>query len=542
MTKTDSASPMLMARVVACNFENAILDTNDLSTIRGSSLIWLRFPERLVDGLKAAHSGLDAGIITSGASELLFEFKADQGAADAVEQYLQETLLAPEGSRHEGLPLSLFTFVWAVEKAVPPGTANFRQRLNNLIAQCNYHQFRHPTIRIPEHLSDEARNTANQSTDAGSVICNLDGIRPAHPEHKQKDNPVSLSVYLRREQGRKAKQEFYKKELGDGSFGNCDFAQDFSDLVDELPSNLDLPESLKGKMALVYLDGNGFGTFRDKTYDDMAKLTEFSERIKRNRRCLLKGVLTSMVRNEEMTRPKVKDDPPRLRFETLLWGGDEVMWVLPAWHAWAFMGVVQGHLNDKTIWGDLPHATGMLTHAAGMLIAPYKAPIKDLTALVKDLGEKAKEGAGRTMNGVQIGVVTGFDLPGVEVDDLRRPLFALPCADCFAPHVAFQMDGANWADIMEAMAAVKAPEDGLPRSSLYRIYHEALRDELFAPGNHKKAQTLLDNGIERIKTVRQHISDQCLETLRYGFPGASYTAPNPLIPLHQILQLWDIAR
>jgi CRISPR/Cas system-associated protein Cas10 (large subunit of type III CRISPR-Cas system) len=94
--------------------------------------------------------------------------------------------------------------------------------------------------------------------------------------------------------------------------------------------------------------------------------------------------------------------------ETLLWGGDEVMWVLPAFKAWEFMKVVQRNLKDKSIWGD------DLTHSCGLLIAPYKALIKDLRALVNNLGDVAKDCPdGRKMNGVQIEFIKSFDLPGL---------------------------------------------------------------------------------------------------------------------------------
>lgn len=538
MNSDDGLENMLLARIAACNFHNTILDTDDLSTIRGSSLFLLRFPDTIVRRLQHNHPDVEAAEISSGASELLFRFVATPAAKETVENFLSELLARHPGN--EAALWSRFTFVWAVEDLEQGIGQTFTRRLDHLIARCNLRQYQQPTVMIPEFHSDAQRQANGGATDAASVVCHLDGIRPASPDLRQKSLSVSRSVYQRRSYGRQAKQHFYGEELeGVNPADQFQFVQEFSQLAptaEELDRE-DIPESLRGKIALVYLDGNSFGSKRAELGTTTQGLQQFSTDVKANRRDLLRTILASLVEMPGFTLPPEPDDPsPILRFETLLWGGDEVMWVLPAWLAWDFMGIVQKHLHDDQIWRGL-------THGAGILIAPYKAPIRDLTALVRDLGDTAKTGNGRDVNGIQIGLVKGFDLPGVTVDELRRPLFAPDGTSVDIPHSAFQLDGARWDDIRQAMAQVKDPDHGLPRSSLYRMYQDALHRGLFAADRAADAVAHRDAGLQQIELVHEGKSrSEAIAVLRNGFPGATGTEQYPLLPLHLVLQLWDVAR
>lgn len=536
MKQDDGLGSALLARVAACNFDATILDTNDLSTIRGSSLIALRFPDRIVQRLNWERPDLQVSAIASGASELLVRFTSLPGATEAVEAFLRR-MLSGTGDQ-AGWPWTLFTYVWAVEGPDDGAGRDFVKRLHRLTARCNTLQYRQRTIILPPFHSDAERRARKQQTDAASVVCSLDGVRPATPGLRQKGKPVSASVRWRRGFGVRAKELFYEEELKETGYRSArPFAGEFSDLAptaDERRTH-DIPDSLTGKMALIYLDGNGFGQRREAEGRTAAGLRAFSEDVKAKRRDLLHEVLTALDDLPGMIHPGDDRTPHCLRFETLLWGGDEVMWALPACCAWVVMGVVQAHLNDRNRWGEL-------THAAGLLIAPYKAPIVQLTALVKDLGDTAKT-VSRGSNGVQIGVVSGFDMPGVTVDALRRPLFDPEGSNGEVPHGTFQCDGARWGDSQGAMAAVKHPRTGLPRSALHRVYHEALEKGLFASGRTEDARRHLDAGIDQIGLVHEGTIDpQAIAALRDGLPGAQGVAEHPLVPLHQILSLWDIAR
>ncbi len=536
MKQDDGLGNALLARVAASNFDATLFDTNDLSTIRGGSLIALRFPDRIVRWLKRERPDLQVSAIASGASELLFQFAPLPGATEAVEAFLRRTLRGADDQA--GWPLTLLTCVWAVERPDDRAEPNFVRRLHRLIARCNARQYRQRTIILPPFHSDAQRQGRREQTDAASVVCALDGVRPATPGLRQKGKPVSASVRWRRGFGVRAKELFYEQELKENGYRPAlPFAGEFSDLAPtaEERRTHDIPDSLTGKMALLYLDGNGFGRRREEVGKTAAGLRAFSEDVKAKRRDLLHKLLTALDDLPGMIH--LGDDRTRrcLRFETLLWGGDEVMWALPAWRAWAVMGVVQAHLNDRDRWGEL-------THAAGLLIAPYKAPITHLTTLVKDLGNTAKE-VSRGVNGVQIGVVAGFDMPGVTVDALRRPLFDPVGTSGKVPHGAFQCDGGQWGGVQAAMTAIKKTKGGLPRSALYRVHHEALAQGLFASGKADDARRHLDAGIGQIERVHDGAVDpQAIATLRDGFPGAQGVAEHPLLPLHQILSLWDIAR
>lgn len=480
----------LLARVAACNFSETIFDTDDLSAIRGGSLLLLKFPEELIQLFKKYNHQVDD--IARGASELLFRTSASDADINKIcEEF------------YNSLPYGHFTFVHAVAPLV--NDPDFKDALDAVVRGCNGKQYRQPTVK------DYA---------AGGVVCEFTGVLPADSDKKDKEKPVSASIKSRRDAGRRAKQDFYAEYQDAPIPDGKEFANEFSHMRPNADESPGLPESLKGKMAVLYLDGNRFRTIRKDHSERPGAYKKFSDNITAHRRKLLTDVVKHVVdtdRNHDV-----------LRLETLLWGGDEVMWVLPAFAAWEFMKVVQKNLNDKTIWGD------QLTHSCGLLIAPYKAPIKDLRALAESLGDVAKEcPKGREINGVQIEFIKGFDLPGLSAGDLRTEF--LSGGD---DHRAFQLDGAEWDEIDKAMRDIK---DVVPRSALHRVYQQAARDGLHRPEKAADAKQWLEKEIKRIEKVNGDLPDDIKKYLTNGFPGARDAAARyPLVPLRQILQFWDL--
>lgn len=482
-----------IVRVAACNFYETILDTDDLSAVRGGSLLLLEFPKALLKKFEEKNLFEDKQCIAKGASELLFMTTATE---EQIKEIYQQFIIS-ESYRY-------FTFVHAVARL--PDENTFKTTLDKLVRECNLSQYRQPTVK--EYAGED-------------TVCGFTGVLPATREGEEKKQPIAAGVKLRRDAGRRAKQSFYKEYQDTAIPDGKEFANEFSHMRPNTDEGTGLPESLKGKMVVLYLDGNSFRKARESDCARREKYRQFSDNVTAHRRKLLTEVVQHVVDTDK--------SHDVLRLETLLWGGDEAMWVLPAFKAWEFMQVVQRNLNDKGIWGD------DLTHSCGLLIAPYKAPIKDLRALVNSLGDVAKECPdGRKMNGVQIEFIKGFDLPGLSAGALRGEF--LTDGD---DHRAFQLDGSKWGEIDKAMRDVKK---NVPRSALQRIYQQAAREGLHRPGNAAEARDFVSKELDRIETVGEKPLDQNLRGyLTNGLPGAQDAAAcYPLVPLRQILQLWDL--
>src|SRR5439155_23707913 len=132
-------------------------------------------------------------------------------------------------------------------------------------------------------------------------------------------------------------------------------------------------------------------------------LSSFDHTVKNYRRQALTALLHSMH------TPQEKDlwTSPRgyYRLETLLWGGDELIWVVPAWQGWKILSLFY---RQSTNWN---FAAQPLTHAAGMVFCHHNAPIHSITALAKTLAEVAKEKS-RDQNLFAYLVLESFDHVG----------------------------------------------------------------------------------------------------------------------------------
>ncbi len=120
-----------------------------------------------------------------------------------------------------------------------------------------------------------------------------------------------------------------------------------------------------------------------------------------------------------------------LRLETLQWGGDESLLVVPAWIG---MDLLQHFFHHTKSWKPL-------THAAGIVFCSAKSPIRQIQALARELAESVKNSkGGRDDNFFDYMVLESVDYP-TEADlkqtfEIRygplaatRPAKLRPCAD-----------------------------------------------------------------------------------------------------------------
>lgn len=325
--------------------------------------------------------------------------------------------------------------------------------------------------------------------------------------------PFSASVYDRRRHGAGRKQDFYRSRLfharWSAKFAKAGTVQDarpdqatrLASLLSakdpfayQLPSIAEtgndgllpgqtLRPSLTGKIALLYMDGNGFGKIQaaviEAAGDPLEAQRRFDTTIQTLRRDLLMAMLVRVALGETMglsaeaegepaapakiapayglptdleysfreeyerdsdeprdvcrdhvERGAAAKSPKIIRFETLLWRGDEMMFAVPARLGWDIADLVCQHTAKWRIAIDENGASTMpLDHAVGPVFCHDIAPIGRIRELARGLADHAKEmrlarpgeapknGAGRNETFVMPMVLESFDHLGNGLDD-----------------------------------------------------------------------------------------------------------------------------
>lgn len=500
------ATPTFLLRVEGVNFDRTLFDTNDLSTIRGGSLALLKL-DLAVD--RALEGWAKVQKVYSGASQAAFTF-AREGAPGAVideaRRRVADALAGRSGDIFDPddvvvrgdrlpqpgpIPFSTLTFVVDVVAVAEAPNASGRDPLEAALdrAEARNHarQFRQWTV------DPIALGGAGRADD-------LDGIRPAVEQIDIRGGSgpatrkwVSRSVRERRDFGRRARRTFYRTELRDGweeilrsSDGDrLGFTDNFEEICAEPPEPRALPESLKNKIAVIYADGNAFGATRAAVTpsDGRSRATIFSERLGELRRRLLERILRWYAAPEGGPAPSPflvpgGDGTDDLRFETLLWGGDEMAFVLPSWLAVDFVEAFFDATKDWEIGGR------RLTHAVGVAVGHYKTPIRQLRHIAKDAAELAKiafprpqklDGSPETVwtppNTVTFEIFESIAPPDVALGDHRAGVFAT-AADwdtqiALAKRIAF--DAMKFKAVTERIATLSGHgrDEAFPRSQLY---------------------------------------------------------------------------
>jgi hypothetical protein len=439
-------------RAEGVNFAATLDDTQDLSTIRGAGLALLALGAAVRAGLEEAGSH-DIELVFTGASQAAFRFRAAAGAGETVRLAVLRRLRREGPS---GEPFPHLSFVVDVAEGD-----------NEKVAEARNHgrQFQEWTVPLPHF------------TEGAPEFDYFDRMRPATqrvrlPPGKLPGDRIaadgewlSPSTAARHAFGRKMRQGFYANEAASDAVAGLTFAESFEDIVYRAPDGL--PLSLRSRMALVYADGNGFGAIRSAV-----RAERFSQELLKLRRGLLRQVLAwfrSGLGQEGRFAIGSEGALPQLRLETLLWGGDELMFVMPSWLAFAF---VEGLFTATRDWSIDGHR---LTHTAGVVICHYKTPIRQARALAKEIAEEIKEQS-RTGNAVGIEIFKSLMPPEDDLDSHRARLYGArgDGADDLVLDLAFP--GEQFRELRERIRALSRDgPDGLPRSQLYRVLRAAKR-------------------------------------------------------------------
>lgn len=511
-----SGKPFIL-RVEGVDFASTIDDTQQLSAYRGGSLALLQMADDVEDFLiKMAEvlgieidSARDANNepecrIFAGASRSALLFRApDEAAAETVRGKVEEFLKGAKGNKKKA-PHAFLSYV--VDVAAGDDIA----ALTVAEARNRARQFARSWALPP--FSDKVKH-AQTSPD-------YDRIRPADTEfyppkgrlliddddNERRDGApidVSASFAARHAYGRTQRQGFYRAYARQTSAkltkGKLFFTNHFEDIVADLPKAADPPKAdekaavpgpIQNKLAVFYADGNRFGAL----YRNAASLNAYSklsQRMRGHQSALLEAILEwfrAGAKSEWWRAFAVQDpegfpdrDQLGLRFETLLWGGDELTFVMPAWLGLDFL---DGFLEQTETW-TAPDET-RLTHGIGLVFCHYKTPIRQARKVAKALANDTKRLFGdKPDDYVQIEAFESIALPDPEdgVGRYRAQLYDVErsTATDRALCKAVTLSRDDWRQAYGRMKELRGlGGEAFPRSQIYRFLRLATELKAFA--------------------------------------------------------------
>jgi hypothetical protein len=429
-------------RVEGVNIANFVADTKDLSTIRGGGLILLDSISDLHDNFKQLKP------ISTGASSGLFEYDGAKDEAYKLLGEMNEFLESDPKYKYA-------TFVLSIVDA--DDTGHFVRDKETLIARNRWQQMSSPFVAIPSHNEDINVNP-----------CSENKLRPAKEAGEGK---ISRSVSERQDYGREQKQVFYEQQIGRSLTTNPNqtrkFTKDFEDLATF--TNESINPNLNRKMAVIYVDGNKFGAIQTKHCLTAEIQKEFDANLQGFRRQLLSDFVDYMEAHDHWL---AADN--RYRLETLLWGGDEILWVVPAWQGWATIEFFYQQAQMKN-W---EFAGTPLTHSAGVVFCNHKAPIHRVRKLAEELANSVKDKIEPNSNVFAYEILESFDHIGRDVEEYRHERIPVSLrskegtsALILDANVVFKTGGTN---VIEIISKLK---DTLPRRRLSNIVKELLKED-----------------------------------------------------------------
>jgi hypothetical protein len=508
--------PTFLLRVEAVNLKHVVYDTHDLNTIRGGGLAVLNGPRQDVLKVLQKNTAPDGtpwdvrnvALITSGPSLALIQFHSED--ASAVRKNVAQWLASETTLQH-----ATFTV-----EVIPQSAANqqgaFRKDSESLLARARWSQMQQCRLAIPSAtLENDAESSAAERS------CGVDFIRPAthqNPVRNDRKKLVSESVSARALYGRRQKQAFYREETQWFPPGDPQMASDFHQIAARGPyrtgqdhTERDPLARLHDKIALIYIDGNQFGRQQLAYVRDSASQKKWDDHVQLFRRHVLKTLLDQTL-SDDQWKCKLSDAKLVTRLETLLWGGDELLWVVPAWKGWSTVklfldearkfyqpfdvaaapriSAVQPIRGNSRSVPNLdqrkrvvpptspvspPAVLPRLTHSVGLVFCHADAPIQRVRTLATDLCDVGKD-RNKNRSGTAYGsyndvvtyaVLESFDQIGQKVLDIRKRHFPDSLREEATVRDAVSLTHSELTGLTEAIRDVK--KCGFPRGSVYRI-------------------------------------------------------------------------
>ncbi|NTW88974.1 MAG: hypothetical protein HGB26_07625 [Desulfobulbaceae bacterium] len=338
-------------RIEAVNLDHSVFDTHNISTIRGGSFNILNAVSEINNVIK------ELQVISTGASVGIFRIVASgENGRNIILKKVLDYLQDNYGD--------FATFVCEVLQR------ENGEKLNNVIRRltvgCSWQQYQTPSLIFPE-ISESLEE------------CFLDGVRPATKQFiatGNKNRHVSKAVDVRLDKGRELRNKLYEKLLG----GNRRIK--FTDDLESLACD--------DKIAFIHLDGNKFGKIREDYYEEVVRDEEFRTFDLAVQESLQKKALEKILHiATDPNKTSFCTVDGKVRLETLMWGGDEIEWIVPAQQAWSILKAFFEQaaaspfqsVNDKAI---------PLTYSAGVVFCRHNLPILQVRRYAEQLCSLAK--------------------------------------------------------------------------------------------------------------------------------------------------------
>jgi hypothetical protein len=402
-------------------------------------------------------------------------------------------------------------------------------------------------------------------------------LGPPEPEDEGRQNysalAVSRSSGARWQFGRALRQRLYVKaeqKIAAGGNGarqqDLVFTDDFQEMVaeprpkipkpGELGGMQDLPLSLENKIAVFVADGDKFGELRNTLNNPKEGLGPVAGRV-----CFtnvlearMQSLLGRLVADLAYLRDAADEDLSRaaslrldeahtrflwkgrgrkpsdrlLRFETLLFGGDDLTFVVPAWLGWwlavSFFDATKDWKITREDAEEACRDAGKdypdnfegqdLKFSAGLVFASCKAPIRTLKRLaLDDLCRKAKDSGG----GLEIEVLESIDPPPGGSGDLRDRLLGegwvikgnKDKGEKDKSRLVIPRDKVR--ACFDALSGYWTGKSPFPATQAYRALREARRKgDLASEAARGEAERYLKEHREQQGEKREPLADACL--------------------------------
>lgn len=453
---------MQLISVEAINIYSSVYDTEQLSVIRGSSFL---LKNAIMDVKEKFKNNIQA--VSTGASSGLFSFKSCDNAermtvrdiVAEITQYLNKS----ESYRH-------FTFVVSYAD-----NSDFQLAKEILVAKQRFKQLQSIAVAPDPATDDPATDDNKQSLDTAHS-CAIQGNRQTAKKYTLSGNKeesfISLSVFDRIREGIDNRSDFYQKELvkaaekpgAEKADNNVISELKFTSDIQSLAASTQYTK-LSDKIAVLYLDGNKFSSIQRDKVASKEEQIKFDKTIQAYRRNFLSEILNKFNNNSKASLffANTKNEQGELRLETLLWGGDEIIFVVPAWSG---MDLLYFFYECSKNW-NYDHAR--LTHAGGIVFCSSKTPISKIRKVANDLADEIKEkDYGRKNNYFDYVVLESIDYP---VEGSMADFFTHHYGNVAATRYALS-PVEDWFAEKGVKYQLKKILSELPKGQIYKIVNE----------------------------------------------------------------------
>lgn len=447
-------------RVEAVNLDHSVYDTNDISTIRGGSFM-------IQDAIKTAYEQVKKvyskhlNCISTAASIGLFKINSeDETEVDTIINLFMEKV-------KKATP-DFGTFVHA-NQLVSKGKT-FTQHVTELTNVCRKGQYKLPALVLPSF-----EGSLNQDE-----FCRFDGLRPAIKEIPKGENKkwASHATNERQLAGKKLRNELYFKLPKNKQAEYIDKEFPFTNDLESLSKSSNAGK-LDGIIAFIYIDGNRFGTIREQLCNDENLYKKFQTKVQTELQETAFKDIVEHAQEEKLFLTPTKNKKYQIRMETLLWGGDEIEWVVPAWQAFKVIDILYECLSGCEKFEGVN-----LTYSAGVVFCHHNVPILQVRKFAHQLCDLAKKGLdsdikklGQEANRIGYLNMTSFDMVAGDLESFLKKYYAP------APEYPNIFSVENFSSTIKHLKDIKK---FFPRNKLFDII-EAVQNN-----DNKKIETILD--------------------------------------------------